>query len=462
MKKNTNKNIGILFILGLLLFAIHPNNAFSANLDFSTNESTVNSFYSVKEETLDMADKGLPVLGVFNIVTQAEIVLESLNYKKLALSTKEIDDLNKRVIFISENIEKNRIKLTELKAREYNLSLEEKTLNSTIENFKIENYDDAESLITGLTKTIDSRIITISGNLPQTVASLKNTVKQDDIQTPLVQEIADETANSIAAKDYSVTIKLINEIDRINQSIVLIVGINKAISELKGKGFNYARFDDLRSEAINALTNREYEGVSLVNDEIKALLQELYDADSIIASTKEKLDTLQYLNGINDVNNSLSMAVREFNNENYEDAQALGQESYDALSKLEAQSLLFGAVSVEKFRFSLSAFIKESLWLTPIIILIIVLLVFIYNKIGKIIIIRIYNKRIEAFEKERKTIDSLIKKNQMEYYVKQMIDKETYNAAVSKYQERLIKISSDVPILKDRIGRLSAGKSKNG
>ena len=59
-----NKTICIVAVWVLIILAMH--NSYAIDLDFSNNKSTVQSFYLVKEQTMDIAEEGLPVISSFS------------------------------------------------------------------------------------------------------------------------------------------------------------------------------------------------------------------------------------------------------------------------------------------------------------------------------------------------------------------------------------------------------------
>lgn len=447
------KIAGLLILLVLLLYVTK-----AAELDFGTNESTVQSFYNAREETIDMADKGLPVMEAFYLANQGEIILRSGNYPELQEVTEDINSINRRVNNIFITINKIRIKISELNKKGYNFSPEEAQLNKAVDAFEIENYEDAELYLRKLNTELNSIVLNNSALLENNLNELYEMQKKGSIEIDLVEELINSVIRARKEKDYAYLIQTANELEDINDSIIAVLNINEKIARLAGKGRKTTRMDDLRLEIIDALQARDYETVALINSEIEYLWEIINNTEELLSATRTKIQEMPYLEGIDKVNETLELSIIEFNNENYEDAEELVQDSYDLLNRLDAQSLLFGAVSVDKLRFNLVKAVSEDPQLMRVIILTIILLILLYNKTAGLIMIKLYTKRIAELEKEQKVINSAVKKSQVEYYVKQMIDKETYRTIVAKHQERLIKINERVPVLKDRINRIKTKK----
>lgn len=447
------KIAGLLILLVLLLYVTK-----AAELDFGTNESTVQSFYNAREETIDMADKGLPVMEAFYLANQGEIILRSGDYPELQEVTEDINSINRRVNNIFITINKIRIKISELNKKGYNFSPEEAQLNKAVDAFEIENYEDAELYLRKLNTELNSIVLNNSALLENNLNELYEMQKKGSIEIDLVEELINSVIRARKEKDYAYLIQTANELEDINDSIIAVLNINEKIARLAGKGRKTTRMDDLRLEIIDALQARDYETVALINSEIEYLWEIINNTEELLSATRTKIQEMPYLEGIDKVNETLELSIIEFNNENYEDAEELVQDSYDLLNRLDAQSLLFGAVSVDKLRFNLVKAVSEDPQLMRVIILTIILLILLYNKTAGLIMIKLYTKRIAELEKEQKVINSAVKKSQVEYYVKQMIDKETYRTIVAKHQERLIKINERVPVLKDRINRIKTKK----
>lgn len=449
-----------IFLVIILFLLSYLPSVFSARLDFKTNESIAESFYNVKDETIEIINKGMSIKIAFNLLNRGEVSLKSGDYNKVKEITLSIDRINKEANNIFTAISKTRTKINELRKIGLNLSTEESVLNSAVKELEIGNFDGAEEQLKKITAKLDAVILNSTIQLEKNLEELDKIQIERGIESALIREIADEIKKARKKEDYSYIIQIANEFENINNSINTLLKIYDEIGKLQKKGRKTIRINDLRLEAINALSNRDYEIMSLINSEIEYLSEIINNTEEVISITKTKLGQLQYLEGIDDVNHTIYLAVQEFDNENYENAQDLIQESYGRLNRLEAQSLLFGTFSAERIRINLIRTIVND----PLLILIIIssgiLLTLLYNRTARYTLIKLYTGKVNTLEKEKNVITSLIKKNQLEYFVKRVIDKETYRTALSKHQERLIKINENMSVLRNKMERIKKTTKK--
>lgn len=449
--KNNSKKIALILFAAFIYFSLQVN---SIDINFDTNESIVQGFYDVKDETVSMLDKGLPVTPALNLINNGEIVLRAGDYLKLFEIINDIDRINRNVNNIFAGIKNAKIKINGLKELGFNLTSEENILSLAEQSFAVENFENAQGHIGKITGKLNDAVMNNSKDLYDNLRNIRTIQKNSKIETKLLDELLTGIGNAKIEGNYAYIIQVVNDLENINNSIHAISRVNKGIEKLEKTGKNTTRLKDMFLEANDAINSKDYETLFLVTDEIEYFLEIIENTVELINLTKFKLSELYYLDGINRINETLLLGLNEFSNENYEDAEELILESYDMINKLEAESLLFGALSVDKIKLNLITFVKDEPWIVVSLFIILAAFIIIITKIIKFALVRIYKKKIKSLVKEEKIIISLIKKNQIDYFIRHDIDKDSYKLSVSGYQERLVKIHQKIPVLNDRIERI--------
>ena len=166
----------------------------------------------------------------------------------------------------------------------------------------------------------------------------------------------------------------------------------------------------------------------------EALIGELH-ATNLDASGPEKL---------------LAQADEKFLLEDYGQAESLARSAAMGAQEVKASSLLFGVVSKSRIKFSLLEFLKKYWWAAALAAIAAgVSGIFIY----RILSARLLRMKISSLRKEEKAMIEMIKKSQADYFARKSISRESYNLAVDQYQERLLRIKEELPVLESLLGK---------
>jgi hypothetical protein len=452
-----NRILKLFLIMVVFLFVVR--NSYSTTLDFSTNESIVESFYDVKEETISLIDQGLPLNRVFYMINDGEVYILSENYQQIQKIAKECNDISNDISDIYKSINDAQIKIDGLKELGYNTTNEKNLLNLSKNQFEIEDFDSTKNTIRQISIMLDPIIRKNANKLNDDLKTIQKIVQDNKINTPLINNTIVRVNHAKYNQDYAYIIKTISNIDTINESINFVITIDKRINELSKKQRQTTRINDLKSEILSSLNNEDFDTVALVYTEIEILFDNINNIEELIVATRNKINELFYIEDIKQINATLNRAIDKYNDENYEDSLEDIQNNYDTLIKLESQSLLFGAVSVSKIKLNLIKTIKEKPWIVIVFLIVVLFCIFVVKKILRIIFVYLYENRVKKLEKEIKVINELVKQNQREYYVKHVIDKETYDTTIFSHQEKLIQINEKIPVLKHLIEKMSKKKS---
>lgn len=437
---------GILVIMLLSCWNAHP-----AESTALANESIVQGFYDVKESTLSLADAKIPVLRILNVISTAEGALNSRDYSTLKEKTDEIALLNKLVRKIKKLIDDGDVKYSGLTPWKLNLTSDFHAINSAKIAFEANNYEEALALITWENNRLDGMIINISGTLEGSIKGINYTIHEEGIDSQLIAKISAETEKAYKSSDYASIIISYNSLPEINHSLRMIIEASNLIKGLEGHRRQTKRLEDIKVQAIDSLDNKDYESSILYSEEIIYLAQLIRSTESVIAETQSRISVAGSMKEARLANETLHRAINELELENYEDSQESAQEAYDIISGAESQSLLFGSLSNEKARFNIIKSAKENPWIVPAIIMVFLLIAILFIKASRIITIRFCGVRIKKLTAERGAIEGLIKRNQVEYFVKKSIDIDTYNNTAKKHQEMLLNIEKKIPLLKEKI-----------
>ena len=280
-----------------------------------------------------------------------------------------------------------------------------------------------------------------------------------------------------------------NVIRNITEKQVLdaILQAEKDMEEMIGAGFNVQWVNDTLIEAkkyfkgnYTALLKEIKELNKTETEKIKELLikaQESLETNyslvlektELISKRKEKAyelhDSIKASElRINELNNSglltdeisdlFNSLKNEFKNERYEESEQFLENLNNKIAEGSAEAVLLTTI-YKAGKDNFVNFIKENYTLIIIILIIIIIIsLLFYNRI----MIRILKKKIQDNKIEKEILEELMKKNQMDYFSKGMISKDTYGIKADKYKERLEEIKRTIPVLEDKLDKFSRMK----
>ncbi|MEK6984265.1 MAG: hypothetical protein AABX33_06850 [Nanoarchaeota archaeon] len=219
---------------------------------------------------------------------------------------------------------------------------------------------------------------------------------------------------------------LLEEIEKINDTIKkekakeLLITAQKII----GVSVDYKRVLEL-TESINERKTRAFE----INDLLRAsqLRVDEFKLQGLDTSEAEEI---------------LSDAISEFENERFENIDALLENADKKLIELSAETTLVKTI-YRAGRENTAVFIKEHykalLLLLGSLLIIAILL---YNRI----MIAILKRRIKDMKVEKMVLEELMKKAQSDYFAKGDITKQTFAIKMEKYKERFAELNQKLPV----------------
>jgi hypothetical protein len=254
------------------------------------------------------------------------------------------------------------------------------------------------------------------------------------------------------------------------------------IAQLKSSDFNTKRLEDLllnaeitlkqvrfaeilRDEESNHIKKREartsleliswedlnYSDVLKITNEIKDLqnranmLSYSIDAEEIALSPEEgEIQDLEVTNLINEVNNA-------YEEERYEDAEALLLDLRDLKEKVQSEKTFGNTIKKNT-----QNFIKRySYQIIIALFLIGILSYFSYIKINR----KLLKNKILKMKTEEKALLSLMKKAQTERFKEKKLSELIYKIRMKKYKERRSEIDEELPVLEARYNKKSKPKT---
>lgn len=115
--------------------------------EFFNLNSSINILIEAKNDVTAMAEAGLGTTRVTDILNEVEFALELGYYKEIEGISENIRNLKLKAFEIEADIKKTKTKVEE--ARSYGLDVNEleSLFNSSVNEFNLENYEDAEELL---------------------------------------------------------------------------------------------------------------------------------------------------------------------------------------------------------------------------------------------------------------------------------------------------------------------------
>ena len=444
--------VGAAVALSLLiasLFAVYAQTQASLSLAEASIEQSQNTINYLK--TI-----GLSTQRLDDLLLEAKLSLEQRNYGRVISLGNEISSLKDTAINLQQEIAQIKIMLADGKNLSLNVSAAELSLQKSVLEFDIGNYEQATVLLgstqTNLVLILEEELVAMH----KTALELINFTDFREIKLEMLERYAAQTNAKMQSKDLSDLPSFKEKITLAKNSVTALSQAHESISNLKQEGLFSSRFDDLYKEALLSieLENFKRAGESLM--QIQELEKKAFSASKSITETKKTVLAFESSGlDLTSSNSLLEQASEALSVGNYEDAQSFSDDALKKAQDSKESSLLFGAISKSQLRFSVASFFKRFWWAMALIIL---LLALFGSSLYRGVSTRILRQRIRRLQSEKENIISLIKKYQEDYFKKKILSKDSYDSAVDAYQERPLEIKEALPQLESSLEKRSAKK----
>jgi tetratricopeptide (TPR) repeat protein len=435
----------IVLTLNFFEFVLALNQTITQASIFQAQESIKKSQNAVNY----MENLGLNTERVNDLLEEAKLFFKLEDYGRVVEIGKEINQLKETAILLSANIDKAKSLIESAKSIKLNVSSIEKQLSSGIEEFEINNYEEAQIKIDQSLNYVKEKLENESKNLISVLDNLNNKTIKKNITLNIINDLLNQLQNKLLQENLLDTHIIKKEILMLNTSTENLIKVKDDILEMLDNNLTTSRVDDLFKEALLAIELGNFDRANSIIQEIEDLKENAFIILNQINEVKQIIKDVE-LQGLDvtEAENLLSQGIDKFIINDYEEAEELLQKSIKKIEQIKTSSLLFGLINKSELKFSIITFLKAYWWA----ILIIILVLIIFGKITyDILYIKILNHRISNLKNEQEAIINLIKKYQEDYFKRKIISKTSYNAAVDKYQERLLKIKEKIPIIEYKL-----------
>ncbi|MBU2560333.1 hypothetical protein KKA03_05510 [archaeon] len=223
----------------------------------------------------------------------------------------------------------------------------------------------------------------------------------------------------------------------------------KDVQEMQELGLGVAYVSDVLIEAQAALQSKEYARVLEKTDEIDKSKQHAYKIIDSLRALELKIEEIDRRGlDVAEAETLFDAASSSFQNEDYDRAEELIFQANGHLNRVEAEYTLLNA-RYNAARDNTVSYInrhRQQILITAAALVFVGLV-----SHHRIRIIRT-RRRLKDLELEKAVMANLIKKTQTDYFQKRAILRETYDARIKKYRERVLEIKETMPILQAKLG----------
>lgn len=420
-------------------------------LDFKNNETTVITFYNARDEVSEMLEQDMQAMRIYDMITDAEIVAQSGDYDKLRNILRETRQLTLLVQGIYTDLERTDNMIAGLEEQSVNTSDYKEYYEDIIDEVEMSNYEDARIMLTSLYNDLKSEIRDISYDFTSTIELRKTELSDRNQDTAFIDTLVEQYNRHRSYNEYDSVIRMYNALTMINDTLIMIRDIIDKLEPIKEKGLPVDRFNESLSETITLLRENDFESAyQLVKNEEETLdryytVSRLNNKTMTIHARLEEIGEKDPM--ITELMNSSQEMIRE---QDYEEAEIYAREAYDLAEQKQADSLILSSIKDSGFRTKSYMYIKlHWKWLVIVLIASVFILKVLYIET----MVLIYKARISQLQKEHYTIKGNIMKIQKERFIHKIITDEEYRSNLARFQERIVKIKEEIPILKQKIYR---------
>lgn len=417
-----------------------------------------NSIKNSEKIVDDITNMGLNNQRFKDLLQDSRTYFELKDYINVLRIEKELKELKQKTLFLIETINKTQKLIENAESMGLNIESIHEQYLAGIEEFNENNFEQSLLLIKNSLSDVNKELNSLF-NLEPVFENLEVLAKDAELKFNIINDLKDKFEKISVEDDLYSKIIIKEEILLLNTSITNLLRAKEEIQEISGKGVPVSRLYDLYEESIASIElGRFNEAIGLI-EEIGLLKKEIFYLLDKIGQAKKEIGILKSKNlDFSSPQELLNQGIKKFEDNNYEDSKILIDESIAKSNELKSSSLLFGVLDKSSATFNLLHFLKNY-WL--IILLSFVALFIIFSFSYKSLSGRHLARQILLLKKQEKTIIELIKKYQTEYFKHRKISKESYNLAIDKYQERLLKIKEKLPLLESKLEQQRAKIKKH-
>ncbi len=226
------------------------------------------------------------------------------------------------------------------------------------------------------------------------------------------------------------------------------------IKEMQQLGFGIQLANDTLAEAKLLLRQSNYSAAEEKAKYVFVIKQTAIETNMLIDEADVKLYEASLQFNISAAHEIFKSAIQAFEDENYIDAKTSLEATINKIDELKEERARELALERAK-EFDIVKFAKNNWHYILTIILVLAIM-------GRVLYKRhelsMAVKKLHRLEHEEETIRKLLADNQRKYYEYGTMSKSQYTISKNRYQNRLLKIKKDIPVLKSQILELSGKK----
>ncbi len=255
-----------------------------------------------------------------------------------------------------------------------------------------------------------------------------------------------------AKGDYGQFFLLAEQLGALNDSARALITLRGQMDALAAQGRTTARFQDILAGMRQQFEQKDDAGLLAQYNATELLVASINGTLASNEATRARI-AQPALQGIDfsEAEQLLNLSERELAIENYEQAASYAEQAASSVETTARQHLFVSAMNQARMRFDPLAFLRRNWWW---LLLAGVLAVLAEKVGGRLLKIRLLERRIAALRKEQEAIVGLTRKLQWDYFKERAIDKDAYAAASAEYQKRADEIDEQLPLLELRLERL--------
>ncbi|MFH0874621.1 MAG: hypothetical protein V1859_01700 [archaeon] len=436
----------ILCVLLVLLLAVQP--AFGENVNITY--SKIVGF----AEDLNM--RNMDAERILELHIEAKEALQKNDYILYEKKVNQAYDAYLFAISLYESqqvLDKNIVSLgslnysqKEIKKKAYEISYE----------LSVGNYEQAKIYLDYANSEINNISKDVKKTINTRLSALNATLLQNGIKLRLIESYYNSVNSAQEASDISKLAEILQNTIELEKSIGYLVLLKQFEINAKENNVPTIIFKDISDEANNLIEKSRFESVK----ELYLLGREKYNkAIGAYAAISDAQTKIAKLNStVTDAAESeiaaasfaLEKAKKQFNESDFESSLLNAKDAIAKAEGIENKNKVLSAITLSRLNVDFIGFIKKNwIYLFALFVAIIIFWVYIYKKIQ----ILVYQYKLKKAIEQKNNLISCIKKLQDDYYNKKSMPRPIYDARLDAYQEGLIRLTREIPLLKNAIAK---------
>ena len=226
---------------------------------------------------------------------------------------------------------------------------------------------------------------------------------------------------------------------------LMIEKAEKTITEMMKMGFGVTYANDTLNEAKVLFSQGYYLGAEALASKVLEIKEKAESVKKLIDQVESRIYEVSSKGyNVSDALELFNSGLKEFEVDNYADAEELMNEALNKLEEIEAEE----SIKAVQKQSELISPLLDNLWLLIIVGLLMLITGF---KTKNFVDKRRMKNKIKNLKKEEFKIKKLIKNVQNKYFVTNEISKMDYEMAMKRYMWRLSWIKKEIKLLENRI-----------